>query len=52
MALPLDKEIIVVDDGLTDGTGEKINNFLPRIKFLKHEINRGKGAAILNWCQF
>lgn len=46
LALPLDKEIIVVDDGSIDGTSEIINSFVPATRFLKHEINRGKGAAI------
>lgn len=46
ISLPLDKEIIVVNDGSTDSTGEKINNFAPAVKILRHEKNRGKGAAI------
>ena len=44
-----DKQIIVVDDGSTDGTKDK----LKRLKDLRkidnliyHEINQGKGAAI------
>jgi len=40
------KEIIVVDDGSRDKTEEKIKPFLKEIKFLKHPLNRGKGAAI------
>ena len=41
----VEKEIIVVDDGSTDGTREKIDS-ISGIKVLKHETNRGKGAAI------
>ena len=35
----------MVDDGSTDGTRGKIDS-VPGIKILKHETNRGKGAAI------
>lgn len=40
------KEIIVVDDGSFDKTIEQIQSFIDKIKFLKHEKNQGKGAAI------
>ncbi|MDD2753684.1 MAG: glycosyltransferase family 2 protein [Candidatus Portnoybacteria bacterium] len=46
LALAMDKEIIVVDDGSTDGTSEKISGFYSKIKNLKHESNLGKGAAV------
>ena len=42
---PFDKEIFVVDDGSTDGTGELASREKDVI-LLKHEQNRGKGAAI------
>jgi len=46
-AVPLEKEIIVVDDCSTDGTREILEALPPgTIKLVKHERNRGKGAAI------
>jgi len=45
-----DKEIIVVDDSSTDGTGVKLRecpkSIKDRITLISHEENRGKGAAL------
>jgi len=43
-----EKEIVIVDDGSTDGTIEHIEKSIrgTNIKFLKHKKNQGKGAAI------
>ncbi len=38
-------EVIVVDDGSTDRTGEKVAAF-PWVKYIRHERNLGKGAAV------
>lgn len=46
--LEVSKQIIVVDDGSSDGTREAIQSMLgrPGIEVILHERNQGKGAAI------
>jgi glycosyltransferase involved in cell wall biosynthesis len=40
-------EIIIVDDGSTDGTKNFLDNYRNKnVKILRHETNQGKGAAI------
>jgi len=48
---PVEKEVIVVDDGSTDGTGERLAGFLSThesapVRLIRHQRNRGKGAAV------
>lgn len=45
--VPLEKEIIIIDDRSTDGTREILKNFSHNsTKILFHETNQGKGAAL------
>jgi len=46
--LDLDKEIILVDDCSTDNSWEILQEYKekPGFKIFKHDINRGKGAAL------
>jgi glycosyltransferase involved in cell wall biosynthesis len=48
LAVPLRTELIVVDDGSTDGTREHLQALQPELGFtlLLQPINRGKGAAL------
>jgi glycosyltransferase involved in cell wall biosynthesis len=43
---PFDKEIIVVDDGSGDRTGDLLQQNRGEVILLAHERNRGKGASI------
>jgi glycosyltransferase involved in cell wall biosynthesis len=45
------KEIILIDDGSSDSTPDRIQHFMQQnpghtVKFIRHESNKGKGACI------
>jgi glycosyltransferase involved in cell wall biosynthesis len=46
--LPVDSELIVVDDGSTDGTGSILSSgeWSDRVRLMSHDRNRGKGVAV------
>jgi len=49
LAVELATQVIVVDDGSTDDSAELLDEFArkhPQVTVLRHERNRGKGAAI------
>lgn len=49
VAVPIDKEIIVIDDCSTDGSYDLVADFAkthPSIRHLRQDRNRGKGAAL------
>ena len=48
LAVPIDKELIIVDDCSRDGTREKLASIatLPGVRVLYHDVNQGKGAAL------
>lgn len=46
LALPISKEVIVIDDCSTDQTSQIAQQFADQILLLRHNHNRGKGAAI------
>ena len=50
MSVPLDIELIIVNDASTDDTGEILKNEVqvkyPNIIIITHDINKGKSAAI------
>jgi dolichol-phosphate hexosyltransferase len=47
--LPVDVELIVVDDGSVDGTRELLRrrDWGEGVRLYEHEVNQGKGAAVL-----
>jgi glycosyltransferase involved in cell wall biosynthesis len=45
--LPVDLEIVIVDDGSTDGTRDVLRQLADStVRVINHDANRGKGAAI------
>ncbi|MCH7664946.1 MAG: glycosyltransferase family 2 protein [Acidobacteria bacterium] len=47
-AVPIDKELVIVDDGSTDGTADilRVLSADADVRVFRHEANQGKGAAL------
>jgi glycosyltransferase involved in cell wall biosynthesis len=50
LAVPVEKEVLIVDDASTDGTRDLLKNEIegqyPQVRVIYQESNQGKGAAI------
>jgi glycosyltransferase involved in cell wall biosynthesis len=48
LAVPIEHEIVLVNDGSRDGSPEAIDRLsAPLVKVAHHDVNQGKGAAVL-----
>lgn len=50
--LKMAKEIIIVDDGSSDGTREILKKYKDKYKIIYHDKNKGKGAAMRTGIDF
>lgn len=47
LELPVEKEVLIIDDGSTDGTSSVVDGMDPlKVKVVHHHTRRGKGAAV------
>jgi glycosyltransferase involved in cell wall biosynthesis len=45
--MPFVAELVIVDDGSTDGARDRLDTITdPRVRLLVHDVNQGKGAAL------